>query len=195
MSWNERLDPPTWVFGQKTLVFDQFWLLSLKKVLVNDFWIKNFELLTDSHLGCEDCPPPGIPGVVSPLRWHQPPPPGGWKKLFLNIRLLMRFEEKTWPTDFSFGEKTWVFDEFGIWVSKMDSVTNFQCENDTALAQVLIHPPPGVIPCPLGWLPVLRVIPLFEGDTLLGDTLLGDTPYEIEFLINFDICTYNDFLS
>ena len=31
------------------------------------------------------------------------------------------------------------------------------------------------------------MIPLFEGDTLLGDTLLGDTPYEIEFLINFDI--------
>ena len=31
------------------------------------------------------------------------------------------------------------------------------------------------------------MIPLFEGDTLLGDTLLGNTPYEIEFLINFDI--------
>ena len=34
-----------------------------------------------------------------------------------------------------------------------------------------------------GMLPTLRVIPLFK-----GDTPLGDTPYEIEFLINFDIC-------
>ena len=34
-----------------------------------------------------------------------------------------------------------------------------------------------------GMLPTLRVIPFFK-----GDTPLGDTPYEIEFLINFDIC-------
>ena len=65
--------------------------------LVNNFWKKNFELLTDFHFGCEDYPHPprdtkgDVPPEVTPTN----PAPWGGNFFSLIFSLFMRFEGKT----------------------------------------------------------------------------------------------------